>query len=465
MCLKTTRQWLRWLSKEGVPQWDMFPEPTELLLIGYSIESIWTQNPNQVHRYLNPTRIHTDPGKFHTWWMESSFVFVQYQPFQFYSLFWSDGKKNTTRFRRRTSHSKIETNDELYCKGAIERIILDFSKPREEKLWKTKSLECESWERGKTGATRCGQRPKRPHLTIIMNNLLKALSQHATQSGMITKRGILKSGKLTLRCVSRSGQPVVTSWGETRESQSSFFHEKTQHVGTAHSIVNEEIPRDRPGQPVVYSQREARPQQFTIGDDETELELTVESRSFVNRVNDQVRKETKTIFDDYCRKRRKAFYDIGNVHVCNNGISSIHGKELPEHLSFRSRIQKTSHWNKCSTYLQDWCLNKMRSLDWRKLVGKIIHGNACLWLVKKELSIFSAQKSTSFQILYCVFVRYTRIPNLTVHGKTDWDGSNHLRNKETLTESTVSRWTSSGIFSQDSIRCSSMTKSNVCCWN
>ena len=36
-------------------------------------------------------------------------------------------------------------------------------------------------------------------------------------------------------------------------------------------------------------QRGARPQQLIIGNDETKLELTVESRSFVNRVNDQVR--------------------------------------------------------------------------------------------------------------------------------------------------------------------------------
>ena len=50
----------------------------------------------------------------------------------------------TTRFRRRTSHSEIETNDELYCRGALEHIILDVRKPREEKLWKSKSLECES---------------------------------------------------------------------------------------------------------------------------------------------------------------------------------------------------------------------------------------------------------------------------------------------------------------------------------
>ena len=43
--------------------------------------------------------------------------------------------------------------------------------------------------------------------------------------------------------------------------------------------------------PVVYSQREARPQQFIIGNDETESELSMASRSFLNRVNDQVRKD------------------------------------------------------------------------------------------------------------------------------------------------------------------------------
>ena len=56
--------------------------------------------------------------------------------------------------------------------------------------------------------------------------------------------------------------------------------------------MNEVIPRDRSGQPVVNPQRGARPQQFVIGNDETELQLSVESRSFVNRV---VRKRQKRI--------------------------------------------------------------------------------------------------------------------------------------------------------------------------
>ena len=81
----------------------------------------------------------------------------------------------------------------------------------------------------------------------------------------------------------------------------------------------------------------------------------------------------------------------------------------------------------------------MRSLEWKQVVGKLIHGNIFLWLVMKELSIFSAQRSTSFQILYCVLVRYTRTPNQTVHGKTDWDSLKHLRNTEILTELMVSQ--------------------------
>ena len=54
--LKTTKQWSRGSLKEEVPQWDMFPEPTELLLIGCSIESIWT--------HQKPTRRQLTKGNF-----------------------------------------------------------------------------------------------------------------------------------------------------------------------------------------------------------------------------------------------------------------------------------------------------------------------------------------------------------------------------------------------------------------
>ena len=47
-------------------------------------------------------------------------------------------KKIATRFRSRTSHSEIATNDESYYKGSLESAILDVRKPGEEKLWKSR---------------------------------------------------------------------------------------------------------------------------------------------------------------------------------------------------------------------------------------------------------------------------------------------------------------------------------------
>ena len=101
--------------------------------------------------------------------------------------------------------------------------------------------------------------------------------------------------KTDIEMYERSDRPDETSWRATRESQPGFSHEETQHDGIAQSVVNEVMPRDRPGRPDIDFQEGAWPQQFVIGNDEAELELSVESRSFVNRVNDQVRKRQKRI--------------------------------------------------------------------------------------------------------------------------------------------------------------------------
>ena len=93
-------------------------------------------------------------------------------------------------------------------------------------------------------------------------------------------------------------------------------HEDILLDGTAQSVRYEETLRDRSGQPDdVNSQEETNPQNFIMGNEEIELELSVDSRSFVNRVNHQVRKRQKRI-SNYC---------LGNVYGCNNGISNIHG--------------------------------------------------------------------------------------------------------------------------------------------
>ena len=110
-------------------------------------------------------------------------------------------------------------------------------------------------------------------------------------------------------------------------------HEEILLDGTAQSVRNEETLRDRSERLDINSQEEVR--------DETELELFVESRSFVNWVNDQVRKRQKRI-SNVTEDGEKTFFDLVNVYGCNNGISSIHGKKLPEPLSTRCKYD-TSH--------------------------------------------------------------------------------------------------------------------------
>ena len=131
--------------------------------------------------------------------------------------------------------------------------------------------------------------------TIINNNLLNAVPQQATQKSDDDNAWSSQEWNTGTEMYERPGRPDVTSWGATRESQPGFSHEKTQHDGTAQSIVNEVILRDRTGQPVVIPQRGARPQQFVIGNYEAELWLSVESISFLDRVNDQVRKRQRRI--------------------------------------------------------------------------------------------------------------------------------------------------------------------------
>ena len=100
--------------------------------------------------------------------------------------------------------------------------------------------------------------------------------------------------KTEIKTYDRSGRPDKTSWRMVQQVQPD--HEEILLDGTAQSVRYGETLRDRSGRPDnINSQEVARPQNFIMGNEETELELSVESRSFVNRMNDQVRKRQKRI--------------------------------------------------------------------------------------------------------------------------------------------------------------------------
>ena len=137
----------------------------------------------------------------------------------------------------------------------------------------------------------------------------------------------------------RSGRPDKTSWRMVQPVRPD--HEEILLDGTAQSVRYGETLRDRSGRPHnINSQEVANSQNFIMGSDTTELELSVESRSFVNRVNDQVRKRQKrssNVAEDWTR----TFYDLENVYGCNNGISSIHGEEFPKRSEFHCEYNRS----------------------------------------------------------------------------------------------------------------------------
>ena len=145
--------------------------------------------------------------------------------------------------------------------------------------------------------------------------------------------------KTDIETYERLGRHDEISWRMVRKVRLGLSHEEIPLDGTAQSVRNEETPRDRSGRPDIDSQEEAWPQQFVIGNDEAELELSVESRSFMNRVNDHVRKRQKRISN--VTENRETFFDLVYVYGCNNGISSFHGKELPEQLSLHCEHERS----------------------------------------------------------------------------------------------------------------------------
>ena len=129
----------------------------------------------------------------------------------------------------------------------------------------------------------------------------------------------------------RSGRLDETSWRATRKVRPGFSHEETLHDGTAQSVVSEVTPRDSRGDLISILKKRHGLNNSSL---ETMKQNWILSRIKIIRESGESSgaKKTEENFECY-RQWRKTFYDLENVYGCNNGISSIHGKELPEQLS------------------------------------------------------------------------------------------------------------------------------------
>ena len=101
----------------------------------------------------------------------------------------------------------------------------------------------------------------------------------------------------------------------------------------------------------------------------------------------------------------------------------------------------------------------MRYMEYSNLPGRILHGNSYLWSVMKQSSVSRTRRFTYFsESVLCLGKMHQNPQSNTVwEDKLTWFKSFHIT--ELWTQLMVSQWNSSGIFSQDSPRCSSSTKS------
>ena len=137
------------------------------------------------------------------------------------------------------------------------------------------------------------------------------------------------------------------------------------------------MSRDRRGRPDIDSQEGAWPQQIVIGNDEAELELSVESRSFVSHVNDQVRKRQKRISNvtENAEKHSMIWGMFMTItmesgvfmgkNYMNNCQSIVNTTDLTLKQMFDKSTRLVSEQDEIS------------GLETTKLVGRIIHGNIC----------------------------------------------------------------------------------------
>ena len=88
---------------------------------------------------------------------------------------------------------------------------------------------------------------------------------------------------------------------------------------------------------------------FVIDDDmdsdtATESNLSLTSRSFLNRVNDRLRKILDHSSEDAVQHNDKRSMILVNVHVFNIGSICIHGKELLGKFTFHQKYREQSHF-------------------------------------------------------------------------------------------------------------------------
>ena len=279
----------------------MFPEPTELNWIGWLIESIWTQNPNQIHWHQEPTRRHFDQSDEwnHLW-----------------CLF------NISRF---SSTNCSEVMSKKTQEDASEGRVTAKSKPKTSLV------------------SRCSAKD------------LNVLASIASES-----RGETKS-ESPIPLSSWNEQQARTKRLVMDASSSKYSEWNIDDKWSSEEWKSGEMLGARTGRLVGGQESTQETDKFVIDDDDdmdcdtvAESDMSLKSRSFLHRVNDRVRK----ILD---QSSKDAIQDNDKHLWKGEWLCLLHCKHLYSWERITQKIYapliiqwKISRRNRCLTFLKSW---------------------------------------------------------------------------------------------------------------
>ena len=252
----------------------MFPEPTELLLIGCLIESIWT--PRSKSTILTPiTNSQT------CWLREIShvmngiiFCICSTSALSVLQIVqkWCRRERKTIQVKKESQQSRnrwwIWYHDT--AKGLLMCYFLLHQKARRKPDMKVNFF----WAREQSSITEQG-------------DLLLTLTHQATQNGMLIKLGLLKSGNLM-------------NWWKIEQGDLSY----------SHSTRTNSLLKTKNG--FLHQSR---------------IRNVVRIQIILAQVNDQVRKRQNQCSKDATKDIDRTFCDMGNVYVFYIASICIHGKD------------------------------------------------------------------------------------------------------------------------------------------
>ena len=168
-------------------------------------------------------------------------------------------------------------------------------------------------------------------------------------------------------------------------------------------------------------------------------------------------KDKKTIFNECYRKRRKTFCKKwmflsvtleSPVFMGKNYSDKWHSIKNTKDLTMKQMFDTSA-----KLVSEQDEIYGVKTTDWENYSWKylsLIGDEQVISLQRTKVYVFSDS-------VLCLGKIHEN-PNQTLYGNKDWSGSKQHRNTETWTELMVNQWNSSGIFSQDSLRCISVKK-------